>query len=197
MIFWAFFRENTSLKQTFKYSCIHYSKKHTNIELLINICWSISFSCWKIIPVNDVIKKLWEIFFLSYCKVLWVEIYFTKPLTLVDARNYIQERPTQILDCTMWDECKQTQFPHRSWRERTTALMCYYSPTKNKLIYQVRANTYDFCLSDQYEKYNIFLFHPLGPFPSKLMRCPWILYFDLLPLQYTDMGDPEIFLGCH
>ena len=41
-----------------------------------------------------------------------------------------------------------------------TALMWYYSPTKNKLIYQVRANTYDFWLSGQYGKYNsnIFLF---------------------------------------
>ena len=38
IIFWAFFRENTRLKQTFKYSCILYSKEHTNIELLINIC---------------------------------------------------------------------------------------------------------------------------------------------------------------
>ena len=28
---------------------------------------------------------------------------------------------------------------------------------------------------------------PLGPFPSKMMRCPWILCFDLLPLQYTDL----------
>ena len=32
-----------------------------------------------------------------------------------------------------------------------------------------------------------FLFHPLGPFPSKMMRYPWILWFDLLPLQYTDL----------
>ena len=42
---------------------------------------------------------------------------------------------------------------HRSWRERTKALMWYYSP--------------------------------LAPLPSKMMRCPWILCFDLLPLQYT------------
>ena len=52
-----------------------------------------------------------------------------------------QLRYTQIVYCTLWEECKQTQCPHRSWRERTTALMWYYSPTKNKLIYQVRANT--------------------------------------------------------
>ena len=91
--------------------------------------------------------------------------------------------------CTLWEEFKQTQCPHRSWRERSTALMWYYSPTKNKLIYQVRVNTYDFWLSGQYGKYNsnIFLFHPLGLFPSKMMCCPWILCIDLLPLQYTDL----------
>jgi len=96
-----------------------------------------------------------------------------------------QLRYTHIMYCTLWEKCKQTQCPHRSWRE----WMWYYSPTKNKLIYQVRANTYDFWLSGQYGKYNsnIFLFHPLGPFPTKMMRCPWILCFDLLPLQYTDL----------
>ena len=31
------------------------------------------------------------------------------------------------------------------------------------------------------------LFHLLVPFPSKMMRCPWILCFDLLPLQCTDL----------
>ena len=100
-----------------------------------------------------------------------------------------QLRYAHIMYCILWEECKQTQCPHRSWRERTTALMWYYSPTKNKLIYQVRANTYDFWLSGQYGKYNsnIFLFHPLSSFPSKMMRCPWTLCFDLLPLQYTDL----------
>ena len=81
----------------------------------------------------------------------------------------------------------------------------YYSLTKNKIIYQVRANKYYFWLSGQYGKYNsnIFLFHPLGPFPSKMMRCPWILCFDLLPLQYTDLTHEiwrflvYIFLGCN
>ena len=99
-----------------------------------------------------------------------------------------QLRYSKIVHFTLWEECKQTQCRHKSWRERTKALMWFYSPTKNKLIYQFRANIYDFWLSGQYGKYNrnIFLFHPLGPFPSKRMRCPWILYFDLLPLQYTD-----------
>ena len=52
-----------------------------------------------------------------------------------------------------------------------------------------RANTYDFWLFGQYGRYNgnIFLFHPLGPFPSEMIYCPWILCFDLLPLQYTDL----------
>ena len=100
-----------------------------------------------------------------------------------------QLRYTQIMYCTLLEECKQTQCPQRSWRERTKARMWYYSPTKNKLMYQVRANTYDFWLSGEYGKYNSnkFLFHPLGPFPSKMIRCPWILCFDLFPLQYTDL----------
>ena len=78
-----------------------------------------------------------------------------------------QLRYSKIVHFTLWEECKQTQCPHKSWRERTKALMWFYSPTKNKLIYQFRANIYDFWLSGQYGKYNrnIFLFHPLGPFP--------------------------------
>ena len=103
-----------------------------------------------------------------------------------------QLRYTHIMCCTLWEECKQTQclHSHRSWRERIKALMWYCSPKiKLIIIYQVRANTYDLWLSSQYGKYNsiIFLFHPLGSFPSKMMRCPWILCFDLLPLQYTDL----------
>jgi len=31
-------------------------------------------------------------------------------------------RYTYIMYCTLWEECKQTQCPHRSWRERTKAL---------------------------------------------------------------------------
>ena len=100
-----------------------------------------------------------------------------------------QLRYSKIVHFTLWEECKQTQCRHKSWRERTKALMWFYSPTKNKLIYQFRANIYDFWLSGQYGKYNrnIFLFHPLGLFSSKVMRCPWILCFDLLSLQYTDL----------
>ena len=67
--------------------------------------------------------------------------------------------------------------------------MWYYIPTKNKLIYQVRANSYYFfsLLAIWKIQSNIFLFHPLGPFPSKMMGCPWILCFDFLPLQYIDL----------
>ena len=121
----------------------------------------------------------------KFQKVLWF-VFGTVQGTIYRNAHLIY---TQIEYCTLWEECKQTHCPHRSWRERTTALMWYYSPTKNKLIYQVRANTYEFWLSGQYGKYNsnIFLFHPMGPFPSKMMRCPWILCFDLLPLQYTDL----------
>ena len=86
-----------------------------------------------------------------------------------------QLRYKQIVYCTLWEERKQTQCPHRSWKERTKALMWFYSPTKNKLTYQVRANTYDFWLNGQYGKYNsnIFLFHPgLGPFSLKIDALP-------------------------
>ena len=44
-----------------------------------------------------------------------------------------QLRYTHIMYCTLWEKCKQTQCSHRSWRERTTVLTWYYSPTKNKL----------------------------------------------------------------
>ena len=83
-------------------------------------------------------------------------------------RNYIQERPTLIYAyyvLYMWEERKQTQCPHRSWRERTTTLIWS--------IWKYNSN--------------IFFFHPLVLFPEKMMRCPWILCFDLLPLQYTDL----------
>ena len=79
-----------------------------------------------------------------------------------------QLRYTHIMYCTLWEECKQTQCPHRSWRERIRALMIYYSPTKNKLIYQV---IMIFWLSGQYGKYNsnIFLFPLVCPLSSKIM----------------------------
>ena len=85
-----------------------------------------------------------------------------------------QLRYKQIVYCTLWEECKQTQCPHRSWRERTKVLVWFYSPTKNKLIYQVRANTYS---------------TPCALFPQK--RCVAHDFFILISshwwLQYTDL----------
>ena len=81
-------------------------------------------------------------------------------------------RYTYIVYCKLWEECKQTQCPTQKLKEKD------YS---SDVILQFNKK--------QYGKYNsnIFLFHPLGPFPSKMMRYPWILCFDLLPLQYTDL----------
>ena len=100
-----------------------------------------------------------------------------------------QLRYTNIVHCTLWEECKQTKCPHRSWRERIKALMWFYSPTKTSYYINLEQILMIFWLSGKYGKYNrnIFLFHPLGPFPSKMMLCPWILCFNLLTLQYTDL----------
>ena len=83
-----------------------------------------------------------------------------------------QLRYTQIVYCSLWEECKKTQCPHTSWRERTKALIWYYNPTKNKLIYIKLERIH--MISGQYGNYNsnIFLFHPLGPFPSKWCVAP-------------------------
>ena len=107
--------------------------------------------------------------------------YILKP------RNYIQERPTHIyaiVYCTLWEECKQTQCPHSSWRERTKALMWYYIPTKNQVnTSRIRANTYDFWLSGQYGKYNMeyILIPSLGPFS---------FINDALPLNFLFWSPP-------
>ena len=78
-----------------------------------------------------------------YKKTFWQKKVHTNQETLY--RN-AQLRYTQIVYWTLWEECKQTQCPHRSWRERATALMWYITvQQKNKLIYQ--ANTYDFWIS--------------------------------------------------
>ena len=102
--------------------------------------------------------------------------------------------------CILWEECKQAQCPHRSWKEWTKALMWYYSPTRNKLIYQVRANTYDFWLSCQYGKYhsNIFLFHPLGPFPQKwcVAHLFWSPPSAVHRFHVWDMAVPGLHVSC-
>ena len=97
-----------------------------------------------------------------------------------------QLRYTHIMYCTLWEECKQTQCLHRSWRERTKALMWNYSPKKTSYFIKRIYITFGFWLIGKIQYIAIFLFHPLGPFPSKIMRCPLILCFDLIPLQYTD-----------
>ena len=103
------------------------------------------------------------------------------------SRNYTgTPNPDIRILCTLWEECKEKTIAPQ---KLTKALMWYFSLPINKLIYQVRANTYDFWLPGQYGKFNsnIFLFHPLGPFPSKMMRCPLILCVDFLQLHYTDL----------
>ena len=72
--------------------------------------------------------------------------------------------------CTLWEECNQPQCPHRSWRERTAALMWYYSPT-----IKTRANTYDFWLSSHYMENTIAIYSystPWALFPQKLCFAP-------------------------
>ena len=80
--------------------------------------------------------------------------------------------------CTLWEECNKTQYPQEV---EGKGLKLWFDITVQQKIYIICANA--FRLSGQYGKHNsnIFLFHPLGPFPSKMMRCPWILCFDLLP----------------
>ena len=67
----------------------------------------------------------------------------------VQSRNYIQERPTQMYANGVlysWKESKQTQCPTEVEGKGLKLLFLYCSPTKNKLIYQVRVN---FWLSGQ------------------------------------------------
>ena len=65
-----------------------------------------------------------------------------------------QLRYTQIVYCTLWEECKQTKCPHTEVEGK--GLQLWYAITvqqKKKLIYQViRANTYNFTLFGQYGK---------------------------------------------
>ena len=132
---------------------------------------------------------MWKVFSQKFLLIISCQLNFF----LSGARNCIQERPTQInANCVLYivGGMQTNPVPPQKLEGKDySSDVIYYSPTKNKLIYQVRVNTYDFWISGQYEKYNnnIFLFHPMGPFPSKKMRCPWILCFDLLPLQYTDL----------
>ena len=97
--------------------------------------------------------------------------------TLLQPRNCIQERPTQIYSYYVLYTVGEIK-PDRSWRERTKALMWYYSPTKNKLIYQVRAHKYDFWHFGQYGIYksNIFYSTPWALFPQKWWVAPLFVF---------------------
>ena len=56
---------------------------------------------------------------------------------------------------------------------------------KTKLIYQVTANTWFLAFWSIWKIQYIFLFHPLGPFLSKIMRCPWILVLMMISSHYS------------
>ena len=63
-------------------------------------------------------------------------LIFFVPWLLGDKKLYTWNarlRYTHIKCCTLWEECKQAQCPRRSWRERTKALIWYYSPTKKQV----------------------------------------------------------------
>ena len=90
--------------------------------------------------------------------------------------------------CTLWEECKQTQCLHEV-EGKGPEFWCDITVQQKTSKYIKLERILMILLSGQYGKYNsiILLFPPLGPFPLKMMRCPWILCFDHLPLQYTDL----------
>jgi len=74
--------------------------------------------------------------------------------------------------------------------------MWYYSPRKNKLIYQVRANTYDFWLPGHYGKYNSNIFLLLFkndalPLNSLFWSPTAVHRFDA-----SDMAVPSLNISC-
>ena len=79
--------------------------------------------------------------------------------------------------------------------------MWYYSPTKNKFIYQVKANTYDFWLSGQYWKYKgiYFYYTPWALFPQKWCVAPE--FFVLISptavhrFDASDMAVPGLYIS--
>ena len=93
--------------------------------------------------------------------------------------------------CTLWKECKQTQCPHRSWRERTKVLMWFYSPTKNKLIIKLEQILMIFGILVNIENTIVIYSYstPCALFPQK--RCVAHDFFILISshwwLQYTDL----------
>ena len=92
------------------------------------------------------------------------------------SRNYIQERPTQIYaNCVLYTVGGMQTNPvsPQKLKGKEYSSDVYYSPTINKLIYKLRANTYDFWLSGQNGKYNSNILIPsLGPFSLKNDALP-------------------------
>ena len=73
---------------------------------------------------------------------------------------------------------------------------------KKQVNNQVRANTYDFWLSGQYGKFNsnIFLFHPLSPFPPKNNALPlnslfWSPLTAVHRFDAWDMAVPGLYIS--
>ena len=92
-----------------------------------------------------------------------------------------QLRYTQSVYCTLWEECKQTPTEVEG---KGLKLWCDITvQQKNKYLYQYIKLEGILIFGF----WSILKIHPLGPFLSKKMRCPWILCFDLLQLQYTDL----------
>ena len=127
-------------------------------------------------------------------------------MCLIAWNLYIQKLPetkelytgTHIMYCTLWEECKQTQCPHRSWRERTKALMWYYSPTKNKLegIHMIFGFLVDMentiVISTYSTPWALFLKNDALPLSSLFWSSPTAVHG-----FYTwDMAVPGLYISC-
>ena len=82
--------------------------------------------------------------------------------------------------CTLWEEREQTQWPTEV-EGKGLKLKSKYQLDRIHMIFGFLVNMENTIATYSYS------IHLLGPLPSKMMRCPWILCFDLLPLQYTDL----------
>ena len=103
-------------------------------------------------------------------------------------RNYIQELwYTHIMYCTCGRNVNKPSAPTEV-EEKGLQLWCDITVQQKSKLSSLSKYLW-FLTFWSIWKYNsnIFFFHPLVLFPEKMMRCPWILCFDLLPLQYTDL----------
>ena len=100
-------------------------------------------------------------------------------------RNYIQERPTQIFSKLCTVHCgRNVNQPSAPTEFEGKGLQLWWDiAVQQKTSYYIKLERILMIFGNS----NLFLCHPLGPFPSNMMRCPWILCFDLLPVQYTDL----------